>query len=238
MDSCHAGHDFTPENTYVKPDGRRRCRACQRDRNAKSYRRRVADKPAAIKPVRLCTIEGCEQQHYARGWCQRHWSRWRKTGTTEDRVFVPQACSVPDCERDARRNGYCAMHDRRAKANGDPLTVQVILNDPAARFETYVDRSGPIPDYAPDLGPCWIWNGVRHKTLDYGRFSIGHRYVQAHRWSYEHHVGPISEGLQIDHLCRVRPCVRPSHLEPVTGQENLRREAEARRAQRVAVSRY
>jgi len=45
----------------------------------------------------------------------------------------------------------------------------------------------------------------------------------AHRWSYEHHIGPIPAGLQIDHLCSNRACVNPDHLEPVTSTENLRR---------------
>lgn len=44
-----------------------------------------------------------------------------------------------------------------------------------------------------------------------------------HRIAYELLVGPIPDGLQLDHLCRVRNCVNPDHLEPVTGQENMRR---------------
>jgi hypothetical protein len=47
--------------------------------------------------------------------------------------------------------------------------------------------------------------------------------VGAHRWSYEALVGPIPPGLEIDHLCRVRNCVNPSHLEPVTKAVNILR---------------
>lgn len=64
----------------------------------------------------------------------------------------------------------------------------------------------------------------------YGQFFRGgrtvpgeHGKVAAHRWSYEYHVGPIPEGLEIDHLCRNRLCVNPEHLEPVTSQENISR---------------
>lgn len=63
----------------------------------------------------------------------------------------------------------------------------------------------------------------------YGFFFVGRKSrdetgrTYAHRWSYEYHVGPIPNGLEIDHLCRNRKCVNPDHLEPVTTQENLRR---------------
>jgi FixJ family two-component response regulator len=52
--------------------------------------------------------------------------------------------------------------------------------------------------------------------------------LSAHRWSYEEHVGPVEEGMFIDHLCRVRECVNPAHLEPVTHAENCRRGALAK----------
>ena len=70
---------------------------------------------------------------------------------------------------------------------------------------------------------CWLWRGAI-KPDGYGQVRRHpRRNIYAHRFAYELEVGPIPEGLTLDHLCRVRACVRPSHLEPVTMLENLRR---------------
>lgn len=70
---------------------------------------------------------------------------------------------------------------------------------------------------------CWQWTGARQPE-GYGRFSIARgRSVLAHRWSYEHHVGPIPEGATIDHLCRNTSCVNPAHMEPVSREVNAYR---------------
>ena len=70
---------------------------------------------------------------------------------------------------------------------------------------------------------CWLWTATLTRK-GYGQFypttTPG---VPAHRWAYEFCIGAIPEGLQIDHLCRVRRCVRPDHLEVVTPRENHRR---------------
>jgi hypothetical protein len=69
----------------------------------------------------------------------------------------------------------------------------------------------------------WLWTGARCRR-GYGHFNLSHsKQVRAHRFVYELLVGPIPEGLVIDHLCRVANCVRPDHLEPVTRAENDRR---------------
>lgn len=67
-------------------------------------------------------------------------------------------------------------------------------------------------------GECWIWSAYCMPN-GYGYFDSEY----AHRWAYEQLVTEIPPGLELDHLCRVRNCVNPWHLEPVTHAENHRR---------------
>lgn len=69
---------------------------------------------------------------------------------------------------------------------------------------------------------CWLWTACVDKD-GYGFFWNGAKQGFAHRYAYEWFVGPIPKGLQIDHLCRVRNCVNPDHLETVTNRENTLR---------------
>lgn len=84
-----------------------------------------------------------------------------------------------------------------------------------ARFVVKVERR--------DNG-CAVWVGAR-SNRGRGRFSYRGRNASAHRVAYELFVGPIPNGLHIDHLCRNPLCVNPAHLEPVTLAENNRRYA-------------
>lgn len=70
---------------------------------------------------------------------------------------------------------------------------------------------------------CWLWTASIQRN-GYGMFSIGGKKREvAHRTAYKALIGEIPEGYQLDHLCRVRNCVNPEHLEPVTQRENIRR---------------
>lgn len=80
---------------------------------------------------------------------------------------------------------------------------------------------GHLPD-GTFYGQCWLFE-EKLRPDGYGRTSVEGRQQLAHRSAYEALRGPIPEGLVIDHLCRVRHCFNPWHLEPVTGAENIRR---------------
>lgn len=91
-----------------------------------------------------------------------------------------------------------------------------IAGDPEARFWPRVNRT-------PE--GCWLWTAKAQTSNGYGQLRVNGRMVLVHRFAYELLVGPIPEGMQIDHLCRVRRCVNPDHLEPVTNLTNRQRSA-------------
>lgn len=72
-------------------------------------------------------------------------------------------------------------------------------------------------EFEPNSG-CWLWNGYTNHD-GYGRVSIGGKLQMAHRATF----GPVPEGMEIDHKCRVRCCCNPDHLEAVTHKVNVQR---------------
>jgi hypothetical protein len=80
---------------------------------------------------------------------------------------------------------------------------------------------------------CWLWTGW--SANGYGLVAVRGRTRMAHRVVYEAVRGPIPGGLQLDHLCCIKGCVNPDHLEPVTAAENQRRAA-AQRVRRTATT--
>jgi hypothetical protein len=136
-------------------------------------------------------------------------------------------CSIPGCDGPVIARGWCGRCYARWRRNGDP-TLRQAADAAERRFWAKVDKHGPIPEYRPDLGPCWLWTAFINPK-GYGQFYLG-RPMHAHRAAWMLFVGPIPDGMVPDHLCRVRHCVKaipdeygPAHLEVVTGLENALR---------------
>src|SRR5262245_8612145 len=69
----------------------------------------------------VCSVDGCERWAVARGWCRRHYARWKRTGQLEARPWERQGvCTVDGCERQAWSGGLCEMHRWRLREHGDP----------------------------------------------------------------------------------------------------------------------
>lgn len=120
-----------------------------------------------------------------------------------------RVCSVPDCDGRHVAKGLCGKHYQRVAKFGTP-------NDPRpSKEDRYWDKVVKTP-------LCWLWTGAKAGS-GYGNFWDGERYRVAHHISFIEANGPIPDGREIDHLCRVRRCVNPAHLEAVTPKVNQNR---------------
>lgn len=118
------------------------------------------------------------------------------------------------CPKPTVARGMCENHYRRWKKWGDPfggqIRVGVTVND---RFWSKVNMTED----------CWLWTDAPNGA-GYGTITIDDETrIMAHRYSWLLAGQSLTPGLQLDHLCRVRLCVRPDHLEEVTAAENLAR---------------
>lgn len=125
--------------------------------------------------------------------------------------MTKKQCSSSNCSRPYKAKGLCSMHYKRLWRNGSTLKVKG--GDPEIRFWAKVNKTES----------CWIWTGTMQQNSPYGQFWLNGKLVRPHRYSYEQSIGPIPEGLTIDHLCRNTICVNPKHLEAVTSKVNTLR---------------
>lgn len=128
------------------------------------------------------------------------------------KMVLVEACSIEKCWNPIKNKGWCAKHVGRWERMGDPLKVKNIFNNNDKRFVSKVRKTDT----------CWIWNGAKNKA-GYGLFWNGKRMEMAHRWIYQRNNKIDIGELTLDHLCYNRLCVNPSHMEPVTLVENIRR---------------
>ncbi len=110
-------------------------------------------------------------------------------------------------EHIARRIASCKSHPRKTRDLGERLLSKIEIDE---------------------IG-CWVWKGARFKKKygDYAQIRMGGRLdsknKRAHVVSYEHFVGKVPEGMELDHICQNTLCINPAHLEPVAHKENCKR---------------
>lgn len=137
-------------------------------------------------------------------------------------------CSIEGCERPHSAFGWCAMHGARWRRTGDPEFVSVIRGDLRSCVGSKIDQTS--------ASPCWQWTGKPARS-GYGRQTVDGRSREAHLVVYELMVGPIPEGMTLDHechneaarrgecvggtACQHRLCVNPAHLVPKPMAENI-----------------
>ena len=128
-------------------------------------------------------------------------------------------CSVDGCNEKHKAKGYCKKHYMRVRAHGDPHTT---LGPTPVREGTAWERLEQRIEKV-DHGfyqPCWEFTGSL-TDKGYGNMTYESKNYKTHRVSYEHHHGPIPEGMEVDHICCNKKCCNPYHLDAVTPEENL-----------------
>lgn len=122
-------------------------------------------------------------------------------------------CMIEGCKHTHKALGWCQSHYDRYRRYGDPNASKQRTNRPVdERFWEKVNA----------YGVCWEWEASKD-SKGYGRFRVGGQNKYAHRVAWELLVGPITDGMELDHLCRNHSCCFPEHLEETTGAENKRR---------------
>jgi hypothetical protein len=192
-----------------------------------------------MSETKCCSVEGCEGKHEARGFCAKHYQRFKRSPE-----FGAAPCSVSDCSSPTWSRGWCEAHYQRWQKYGDPLGSAPKRERPMCSIEgctrpheahglckthgSRLRRVGSVEDYRPvierfDLfvpfrgdDECWEWLGPRNNK-GYGKIGL----LYAHRVACERAHGPApADRPHVLHACDNPPCVNPAHISWGTPSQN------------------
>lgn len=118
-------------------------------------------------------------------------------------------CKTSDCNMSGAFRGWCRRHYDQAKAAGVFTPRHRMSLDQRLLNMSELDDNG-----------CWVWSKYK-EPRGYGKINVHSEPRLAHRVSYEFFVGPIPDGLFLDHMCFNRACINPDHLRVVTNKQNM-----------------
>lgn len=195
--------------------------------------------------LRQCTFDGCERPMQAKRLCSSHyWQQWMGRPLTPvarglsvaDRFWAKvektNGCWLWTGGKDGQfrvGDGHTVSAHRWAyqDAYGEKKGYAYLIRACGTAYCVRPDHIEPAWGTREEMfwakvnktDTCWLWTA---STVNgYGQFGVGWpQTVGAHRWAYEAMHGPIPAGMQIDHICRIRLCVNPSHLRVVTNKQN------------------
>lgn len=175
--------------------------------------------------MRICEVDGCSRKHWARGLCNAHYQR--------QRIASNPPCSVEGCEINSKSLGLCNAHHMRQylglKADG-PIGKRRnagLTSDVEAPVRRYAESRSDeeyLAEYSerqPD--GCILWTGTPDRHLYgrwlHGQWEPGHEPL-AHRKAYTMAGNTIPEGWHVHHVCGVKTCVNPDHLEAMSASDH------------------
>ncbi len=179
--------------------------------------------------MKKCSVSDCDGPVEARGWCNKHYLRWRHHGTTDwtstrKRERPERVCVHPGCGNGSPRiTGYCLTHQNRIDQTGSPDTT---VNPRFTPFFHMLDEARVYSiesKLTPTGAGCWeTWTKTDRTRVNLGHDGERWVYSRVYQvlWAWYHGRDP--EG-PLDHLCCNPRCCNPNHLEEVTDKENTLR---------------